>query len=100
MPSYFLFFACVRLSSPESVLGPKTAAIVRSIPVRVNVKQLATPGENISVMDDWRNIAIALIDPVSSAKASPETGVCFEFLGTSNRAEDPVPAVNNSHRSS
>jgi len=43
---------------------------------------------------------MALIDAVSSAETSPQTDLCFEFLGTSNPAEDPVPAVNNSHRSS
>ena len=35
-----------------------------SIPVRVNVKQFATPGENISVMDCCRNIALVLKNSV------------------------------------
>ena len=43
-----LFFG-IRLSGPEFPFAPKTAAIVRSIPARVNVKQFATPGENISL---------------------------------------------------
>jgi hypothetical protein len=37
-----LFFCFVRLSSPELPFCPIRAAIVCSIPVRVNVKQFAT----------------------------------------------------------
>jgi len=37
-----LFFPWFRLSGPELLFSPIGAAIVRSIPVRVNVKQLAT----------------------------------------------------------
>jgi hypothetical protein len=47
MHSSFLFFACVRYLARNLLLGPKTAAIVRSIPVRVNVRQLQLPSENI-----------------------------------------------------
>src|ERR1700733_5373053 len=37
-------------------LSPKTAAIVRPIPVRVNVKRIAVLGEKSAVTDSCRNI--------------------------------------------
>jgi hypothetical protein len=60
-----LFFVAFVYLARNFLFGLKTAAIVRSIPVRVNVKQFATLGENISVVDCCRNIAITLIDTQS-----------------------------------
>jgi hypothetical protein len=73
-----LFLAYVRLSSPEFPFAPKAVDIVRSIPVRVNVKRFATR----------ENILLWVVVPTSrlhSLNRHP-----FDKMNASLRTECPI----------